>query len=321
MASLTDEFSLIVKKSFNWMLWLYLFAVSIAGGIVIVFSFIVFLLLALIVLLSLGFSSLLAWILCLILFILFLLAAFFVSAALQGASLNISMEFLEKGRLDFWSAWGKTKPRIMTAFKVDLIVSVFFLIVFFACFLPFIFSLMNFFASLNLTDFLFAGPGDFLRVFAPLIVSFLISLLVFIVISIILLPFSVIYKQVPFFESLPATDSINRAIFLAKKNYLKNLAFYFIFFVFIMVVSLVFAFVIGIFTVAMVSGIVWLVLLLIFLRVIIQVIFSVWVSAFSFLFETKIYQINVEGEKQRKTIEPKTSVKKRSRPSAKKRKK
>jgi len=301
------------------MLWLYLLVIGFAGGLVFFIALIVFLLLCLIVFFSLQFSAL-ALLLYLIFFILFLIVAFITSSAIQGTSLNISRDFLEKGKLDFWSAWGKTKPRIFTSVKVEIVVGLFFLLVFLISFLPFIFSLIDFVASLNFTDLLFLDSSAFLNLFAPLIVSFLSSLLIFFIISLIIIPFSMLYRQIPFFESKGAVDSIKRAINLARKNYVKNFVFYFIFIVFVIAVSLVYTLVLFILMLPVFMGVAWLLILFTFLRIIIQIAFSIWVSVLSFLFDSKVYLINVEGthkEHSHTTIK-KTPIKKRS---AKKRKK
>ena len=292
MAGLVDAFSLIAKKSLEWKLWVYLFAVALAGILAFFVSLMVVLLAGLVVFFALNLSPV-ALLIYFILFVLFVLLMFAVGSAMTGTSLNLTREFLEKGKLDFNSAWNKTQPRIFTAVKVELIVFVFFSVIFLIVFFPFISSLINFFNSFSLAQLaLLSSPQQLLKLLLPLVGSLLFGILLFLLVSIIVLPFSVIYRQIPFFESESSVDSIKRAIFLAKKNYLKNFAFYLIMFFFLFAVSLVYSLVLVLLSLPLATGILWLIIIFTLFRIILQIVFSVWATAFSYLFEVKIYELN-----------------------------
>jgi hypothetical protein len=298
MAGVIDSFSFILKKSLDWKLWLYLFVISIAGTLAIIISFVVFLLVGLIVFFILALSPV-ALVLYFLLFVLFLITLFFFSSAITGISLNLTREFIETGKRDLTLAWNKTKGRIFTSVKVEVIVQFFFLLVLLILFLPFILSLINLLAGSAKP--VLSRPSFFLNSIMSLLGSFLLSLFLCIIFSIIVLPFSVIYSQIPFFESKGAIESIKRAIYLAKKNYLKNLFFSFLFFIFFVVVLIIY-FVLVFALEALTAKIFLLIVLFVLLRIIIEVAYTLWSTAYGFLFSTQVYLMDIEEEKKTKPV-------------------
>jgi len=298
---LISAFTFLLNKSIDWKFWLYMLVIGIAGAIAFFVGFFVLLLVGLIIFLVLQFSSL-ALVFYFVLFLIFLLFVVFLGSAIQGVLLNLSRDFLDSGKLDFGLAWNKTQPRIFISMKVEIIVGFVFTLLFVLLMLPFIFSLIDFFGSLNPVQLILlsASPETILSQLMSLLAAFLLGIILFFLIQLVIVPFSVIYRQIPFFESLGAVDSIKRAIDLAKKNYWKNFVFFLIYFFFVLVVSVVYFFVLLILVVPIATKIAWLIILATLLRVIIQVAFSLWANAISFLFNIKVYELDIEGE----TVKP-----------------
>ncbi len=302
MTSVSEAFSVVLAKSFDWKLWLYLAVILLIGIIAIMVPFFILFFIGLFVSITSGFSPAVLF-LFFIFFILFMLIAFFVGAAMNGTALNLIRENLSKGTYDLWKAWGKTKPRIFTSVKVEIIVSIFFFFLFLICFLPFIFSLINFFNSLSLPMLLFSSPETWLKLFSSLFASLLVSVFIWIIVSLILLPFTVLYRQIPFFESKGAVDSIYRTIHLARKNYRKNLFFALLFF--IVFLGITFLYLILSFSFAGISlfpSLGAVIFLLMIFRLIIEIFYTIWITTFSYLFDTQIYLLNIKGETPRKSI-------------------
>jgi len=297
MTSVSEAFSVVLSKSFDWKLWLYLAVIILIGLIAIMVPFFVLFFIALMVFALVQFSFL-ALLLYFILFILFMLISLIVGSAMNGTALNLAREYLAKGTYDLWKAWHKTKSRIFTSVKVEIIVSVFFFFLFLICFIPFFFSLIGFFNSLSLPMILFSSPENWLSLFASLFASLIVSFLIWIIVSIVLLPFTALYRQVPFFESLGAVDSIHRTIDLAKKNYKKTLFFALLFFIVFLGITflyLILSLSFGVTSLFPTLGA--LIALLMIFRLIIELFYTVWITTFSYLFDTQIYLLNIENEK------------------------
>lgn len=298
MAGVIDSFSFILKKSFDLRLWLYLFIIlvlAMIGFVALVFAGIF---IGAILFVFLQFTALGLFIYFL-LFLVFLVIAILFGAAINGTSLNLVRDYLERGKIDLSLAFNKAYPRIITSFQVELIAAVFFGIIFLLCFLPFIFSLLNLIESISLFSLAFSSPEQIISLFLPVLGSFFLGILLFSIFSLIIAPFTVIYKQIPFFESHGAIGSIRRAIFLGKKNYFSNLAFFVLIFIFIGIITLIYV-LISVSLVALnAAQIAWMAIFAVLLRIVIEMVYTLWVTVFSFLFDTKIYLMNVEGEKKK----------------------
>lgn len=302
MTGVIDSFGFILSKSFNWKFWLYVIAVSIIGMVAFVVSTVIFVLIAVIAFIALTFTTA-GIVVYFIIFLLWLIVMLLVGAALQGTLLNFSRHYLESGNLDIWSSFGKTKPRIFTSVKVEIIIGLIYFILFVLCFLPFIFAFINFLYSITPAELALkavmaeSDPSVFFGLFVPLLFSLILSFILCFIVFLILTPFSVIYKQIPFFENESTFGSIKRALHLAKKNYFRNLGFALLFFLFIGVITLIYLFLIVVFTVPLTAGNLGaLVFLLVFLRIIVELFYSFWVTVLGFLFDAKIYLFDTESE-------------------------
>ncbi|PIN98196.1 MAG: hypothetical protein COT90_05355 [Candidatus Diapherotrites archaeon CG10_big_fil_rev_8_21_14_0_10_31_34] len=310
MTGVIDSFSFVLKKSFDFRLWLYLFLImllSVIGFIALVFAG-VFIGAILFVFFQL---TLIGFLIYFLLFLIFFFLMLLVGSAINGTSLNLVKNYLEKGKIDLGLAFDKTKPRIFTSFKVELIVAVFFGIVFLLCFFPLIFSVLNLIESISLASLAFSSPEQIFSIVFSVIGSLFLGIILFSIFNLVISPFTIIYKQIPFFESHSAVDSIKRAIFLGKKNYLSNLAFFVLMFVFIGLITLIYLLLTFSLTGVSSGQIVWLVIFAILLRIVIEIFYTLWISVFSFVFDTKIYLVNVETEKKTtKSITKKQPIKK-----------
>jgi hypothetical protein len=302
MSGLIDSFFVIFHKSLNWKLWLYVFVISLVALMAIIVPSFVIILIGVVAFLGLGFSFV-GFIIYFFLALLFIILILFLNSAVQGTLLNFSRNFLESGKLDVWLAWGKTKPRIFTSVKVEIIIGIIYLVLFVLCFLPFIFALINFLYSVSPTELalkfvLMNSPADFFSFFGEVISALLLSLLLCFIVFLVLLPFSVIYRQIPFYESLGTFGSIKRALYLAKKNYFRNFGFFLIFFLFIIVLTLVYLFLIFAFTFPLsLTKSIGAIIILVGLRIIVEFLYSFWLTVLSLLFDAKIYLLDVENER------------------------
>ena len=309
MAGVIDSFSFILKKSFDLTLWFYLFLIlilSVVGAVIIFFAGI-FIGVILFLVFQLSLIGLFFYFL---LFLVFLVVFLLFGSAITGTSLNFVRDYLQTGQKDLGSAFNKAKPRIFTSFKVELIVSLFFLLVLIVFFLPFIFSLIQLINSISLQLLIAPNSAEMLSLIVSLLGSFLLGIGLFLIFSLVISPFSVIYKQIPFFESKGAVDSIKRAIFLAKKNYWNNLAFAVLMFLFIGFITVIYLFFTFALTALTSANIGFVIIFVVLLRIIIEFVYSIWLSVFSVLFDVKIYSMNVEGEGKSKPYQMKKTFSK-----------
>ncbi len=257
---------------------------------------------------------------------------FALGSAVNGVLLNFARDYIHSGKIDLGLAFNKTKPRIFTAVKVEVIVGIFFFAVFLLFFLPFIFSLIELINTASLRFLIAPNSSQMLSLFFSVLGSLLLGFLLYGIFSIIVAPFSILYRQIPFFESLSAVDSIKRAVFLARKNYFSNLGFAVLAFI----ITGVFTFVYMIFSFVLAltnaSQIIFLIILAIFLRIILEFAFVLWTTVFNYLVYVKVYEFNSTEQKffqpktflktkpktKSKSLKPKPSTKTRVKPGTKK---
>ena len=266
----------IIRKSLNAgyllnIIFVMLLSIVLIGVSIAIVAFPAILLIASVI--GTGFSLTTLIILAVLAVVFFLLMAL-VQAVSSGIALHIAKQYYSNESISFGKAWGNAKPRIMALFKVNFIVSILVLIVVLILAFPLILSIISLAkagSSLNFAQ----GIGAVLSIIGSALLSIFLIFLFFL----IFLPFFYLINQTALFENASAIGSIRIAWHYARKNYFMNWIMAVLFILFIMILF----------------GIVF------FIRInlgplgfVLELIFSVWSGALSYLFYFKLYQINAE---------------------------
>ncbi len=230
------------KQTLDLRLWLYFFLTQVVEAVVSAAAILVFVLLAFaaifgsaafaniqniaqlfsspsFILNALGAILLLAAILFLMLL--------YISSFFTGLRFNLFNRFLQKKELDLGAAFEETKPRTLTYFKINLLISGIVLLLAALLLLPVLLPML---AGQLLSGSAAAGA------LAYFLLVFLLAL-VFAVAVFFLSPVLLLLAPVAFFSRLGVIASIERSIELVRANYWGNLAFVLIYLVIAMGVS------------------------------------------------------------------------------------
>jgi len=239
-----DEVIESFKQTLNLRLWAYFLLLQLAEGF---FGFIIsmlFVLIGLIVALgsigSMGFENigqllsepstwvnLLGWIIFLVGMLMLTLT--YISAVFSGLRFNLFNDFLKTKKLSLATAFKKTTPRILTFFKVQLIVAIVIFIVLGIAMLPLIGFIQAMVASGSSSAV--AGP------IIGTILYFVVLMLVLGIAMFLVSPVLSLLAPTAFFGEHNAMGSIKRSFALVKANYLGNLAFVLVYTVIVMALS------------------------------------------------------------------------------------
>lgn len=221
-----------LKQSASLPLWLYFLAVMLLEAVVMGLVTLFFLLVGLTLLLAffgisgfqnpagllsepgtfLGIAALAGSLVAILLVVLT-----FVSSYFTGLRFNLFNNFMKNKKLDFGKSFEMTTPRAFTFFKATLLVGILILIAILILALPVIFSIPALVAV--------SSPG-------PVIGLVLYAVIAFLALGIVLFMLSPILNLIApaaFFEKQGAIDTIRKAVYLARTNYLGNLAFVLVF--------------------------------------------------------------------------------------------
>jgi len=299
------------RRSFNPKFFGYNF---LAGIIVFVISIVliaVFVVLpAVAAFLAFKFSVTALWIY-LLLFFVFIVIMAFTEALYSGFKLNFARDLISGKAITLKSAWHATKPRLLTAFGVKLIVNLVIAIAVILWFLPLAVYFLN-----AIKEFSFLIPGlpfssaqaplspavflpAFLLVFLKVFAWILLGAIIFGIIYLVLLPFLIVLNAVPYFENIGVIDSFKRAYWLGKKNYFKNYFFAIAYFIFSLAALIILLIVDGILNLTsfIFSFFLFAVAVFAILRFIINILFSVWSQGYGSLFFVNVYDFDSAGKK------------------------
>lgn len=309
MGYFLDSVIELLKKSVNLTLWGYYLLIGLIIAVLAIISLAVIAIPAILTVISLQFE-LTALIIYAVLAVIAVLVLVFLGALGAGIYINFAREYLERGNLDLGLAWNRTLPRVYTAFKVQLIL---FIVVFTAIILwviPLILSLVSFieqnrgtilFSAINELPGNFFSTPSFTQVFLPfLIASFLwilLGILIYLIISLVLWPMLVLLETIPYFERIGAIDCFKRAYYLGRKNYSNNYFFIIWWVLLTFAVSIPYAIIVSFLSAFQTIGtqsiaLMGFFIIAVIIRVIIQVIYGLWSTAFSSFVSVTIYKFD-----------------------------
>ena len=236
-----------------------------------------------------------------ILFLFFLLIVFFVGAfvdaVIEGLGINLCWDFLSGKKLDLNAAFKRLQPRLFDAtklrFYVWLIIGLVVLVLLAIPFLLFV-------PAINFADLAFMDFEDFILPIAGSIIFLALMFLLIFLAAFFLMPFFVILFQLPFFEKKSPRECVDRAIALGKKNYWRNMGFYLLMVVTLMIVFTfvgIFSFTTGILGAVMESEAlmaisIMLFLIMSFVMFFVRVFIQAWAVGLGVLFQTAVYFLN-----------------------------
>ncbi|MFH1545404.1 MAG: hypothetical protein ABIE23_04960 [archaeon] len=315
----------LLKKSVNLTLWGYYLLIGLIIAVLAIISLIVIAIPAIITIIYLPFD-LTAIIIYAVLGVIAVLVLVFLGALGGGIYINFAREYLEKGSTDLGLAWNRTIPRAFTAFKVQLILSIVVLTAMILWMIPLILSFMSFieqnqnaiiFSAANELFGDFFSTSSFTQIFLPFLITsllwVLLGFLIYFLISLALRPMLVLLETIPYFEKIGAIDCFKRAYFLGRKNYSNNYFFIIWWVLLTFAVSIPYIIIISVLSAFETLGtqttvLIGFFIIAIILRVIIQVIYGLWSTAFSSFVSVTIYKFDAvtptPSPQKRKTSSP-----------------
>jgi len=284
-----------VRASINPRLWFYYLIISVLGylAIQIVFSLTVGVaigaLVGLVTFQSLqGFQQIMSspWQLIALLGVaslVYILFAALIGTVLQGLEFNGAKLFLS-GTIGITGllkdSWQKTRPRIVTAFLLSLLVGMISLTVVGLLFVPAIVSGIS------------ASSGEFSSI-GKTVFWLAAAIIVFLLLAILTAPVLALLSPIVFFERLGAIQTIKLAFLFGTKKYLRNLAFMLVFWLVVVMAVIVFlillAFAILSFLIPVIGLVIGIVLAIIAVLYLIAVFF--WLLAFQVIAMVKYYEM------------------------------
>ncbi|MDO8538101.1 MAG: hypothetical protein Q7S21_04405 [archaeon] len=274
-----------IKKSFTASYLLNTILLLIISLLLFAVAFLIVLIPAILSIMAFQFSIAGIFVL-LLLLILFIVLMALVGAITSGIGYNLGKQHWNASNVSLSNAWNDSKPRIMTLFKVDVVVCLIALVVMLIAFLPAILSIINvatdliakYSATGSMDESLFA---DAIFSLLAIVGTFLLGLLLLIILFLIFLPFFYLYRQVALFENGNTPGSIKKSLHYMKKNYGLN---WIMIFLFAIIIFLIF---IPVVLIQVALGP---------LGFIINWIFTIWATAVSYLFSYRLYAINAERQ-------------------------
>jgi len=233
-----------------------------------------------------------------VLLVVFLVFSMIVDSFFQAVYYFLARDFWDTKTIDLGIAFGNAKQRFFSLFKVQLILGIVIGIFALIVFSPILFSLPGLLNSLP--EILSAGSSGagFAGVF--LVLALLIVLMLFF--SLVLFfasPFLSMMIPSVLFGNLGAVDSIKNAVEIVKGKYLATLAFILLLGIVLGIISMVFGGIIVFFQVLGMLA-VPLMVLMVFLRIILQIVFNVWIGSVQTLGFVKLFDLNTGPSKPKR---------------------
>ena len=226
-----------------------------------------------------------------------------VDSFFTGLELNLAKDFLGNAGLSLDRVLEKTKPRVITLFKANLLVSILLFALFFVLMLPVLVQLFSVISAASEAGLLAlatdsAAEQQLAGGIIGLTINFFLMVVLYSLIVLLLLPFLWLVVTVVLFEKLGAIASIKRAWALAKASYLRNLAYVLLFYVIVILLSLAVLLVMfALFFVLFLGGLVGM-LLGILVLLVLGLGLLLWLVAFSALAQVNFYILNVQPAQQ-----------------------
>ncbi|GEM_PF-3431243 len=329
MGLVVDSMAEILKKSFDLKAWIYFFLLWVIQLVVgfVVGSIVIFGVIFMSLGLAFSFSSQsplnpVAAIVFLLVFAVVALALLAVAVFVQGLGIHFSRDFLA-GRVSsltkaLSNAFNRTLARFWAILGTQLIVSIIVLVILGILGLVLLLPVFLSIAPLLQSPAALAGPFSVITSLGSALIWLVVGAIVFVIVAFLLSPFFVLSFQVPLFEDRGIIESVKRVLGLGRKNYSLNLSFIFLFALVLVVPMAIFLFVefapylffgfsltgcsgIECLTGALAAGSVAFFLLWIVVSFFIELVVQIWVSIAGSFFSAKIYELNVRGERPRRT--------------------
>jgi hypothetical protein len=231
-------------------------------------------------------------------FIVTMLLSLLAEAFFSGMALNGPKLFLEgeRGIESLVSkSWGKTKPRIKTAFLTSILINILSLLVIIITIGPFVLQIAS--EALQIASdpaALLVGTASPELLLAKLIsiaMTILAIWLVLLLVILLLSPILALIAPVVYFEDKGVIDSIKRAISLGKNRYLRNLAYLVL--LWLIIITAIIIIMLPMFLVIFIP---LLGVLLVLPWILLFIIFILWVQAFSYLAMVKYYELATNSQ-------------------------
>ena len=301
----------VFKKSFNLKLWLYYLLIIIA--IMVIFSLVLLVVAIPAILITLPYLTnpaklMTDWLLLVVVygitFVVFTIITGLIDAYSSGVLLKIAKRPLENKEINLRDSFNVPIGRVATLFLISLLIGVISFVLMIVLLLPSIIEIINILPLLETSNM--AILGKMISLVTVIVLNVVLVALLFTVVSIALAPVLMLLAPVAIFENYGIINSIKRAFKLVKGNYLGSMGYIILLIVITIGASLVIAaaeqivvFVIGMLGNVFVNQaavLAVMIILMIGIIIVLETIFSVWLTAFIYLAIMKLYLINNKGK-------------------------
>ncbi|MDD5163752.1 MAG: hypothetical protein PHD95_06125 [Candidatus ainarchaeum sp.] len=223
----------------------------------------------------------------------FIIVSVFVSSFFEAVSYFLARQFLNaKG--DLGDAFSSAAKRFIPLFGARILVGILLFILAVIIFSPALIALPSVLQNLLPVFVASAAQGTAAAsAILPLVgflLMFLALLFIFFVILFLISPYLVVIGPIAVFENETPFGIIRRAIEITQGKYIHSIAFNLLFGIIMVIIALCYAALMAIFGFASFFAI--LAILLIVPRIIIELVFSSWISAWTNMAHVKLYEIN-----------------------------
>lgn len=224
----------------------------------------------------------------------FIIISVFVSSFFEAVSYFLARQFLNAKKWDLGEAFSSAAKRFIPLFGTRLLIGILLFILALIIFSPVLVALPSVLQNLLAVFAVSAAHGTAAAsTVLPLIgflLMFLALLFIFFAILFLVSPYLIVIGPIAVFENETPFGIIKRAIEITHGKYLHSLAFNVLFGIIMVIIVLCYYALMAVFGFA--SVFVILAILLIVPKIIIELVFSSWLSAWSNMAYVKLYEIN-----------------------------
>jgi hypothetical protein len=224
----------------------------------------------------------------------FIIVSVFVCSFFEAISYFLARQFLNGNKGDLGEAFSNAGKKFISLFGARILVGILILVLALIIFSPVLIALPGIIQSLPAILLASSVQGAAVASAVLPLVGFLLMfiglLIVFAIILFLLSPYLVAIGPIAVFENESPFGVIKRAIEITQGKYLHSLAFNFLFGIILMIIAFCYSALMAVFGFA--SVFVVLAILLIVPRIIIELVFSSWLSALANMAYVKLYEIN-----------------------------